>query len=246
MINLSNKENNLILYAKYNFGEYYDIAIESLQLTKCLVSIEPKCHIFFHFFNHASNCFYLSVLSFLRRHSVQANMILRQAIESSALAAYSIVNTNLEDFGEIKLIGEKKCLYPKENIKNKAYDWLKSNYQIYSDVLKICKDNINKFISHANISVTESNIRADISNGKLSGLQFDSEIIENFQGMLVICTFIITNVLGLINTINKDYKSLTFINDFENKLDDIKNKSEILRKKILEYPVLKEYLNGFE
>lgn len=238
LIDFSNKENSLIYYFKYNISEYYETSLNALRLTKCIKSIESKGYIFFHFFNHASNSFHLSIISTLRKHAVQANMMLRQALESSVLAAYSISNTKPEDFGELE---DGEFLNPIEKVKIDAYKWIKNNYKSYSDYIKESKDEINKLFSHSNIVITETNIK--IQENKISALKFDSEADELIMGELLGLSKIIFYILNMSYEINKKYKMIIFVDDFESSLSTLHKNLEVLEKKLLNDPVYKKFLD---
>lgn len=98
---ISEQENVLIQHAEKQFGEIYKLCNEYLSLTRCAKNFSPDAKVFSYFISQFSNGFCLSVLSIIRRHITQATMMIRQSLESSILACYSLVHVEENKFGRI-------------------------------------------------------------------------------------------------------------------------------------------------
>src|ERR1700674_1765493 len=115
---ISEQEKYLLVNASTNLGEEYLLSVEFLESTKSIK--QTKGFIFSHFLTHIIIGFHLCVLSAIRRHTVQSNMILRQVLESSILAAYSLYNPNPSDFGTNN---GTEFLVHNDKVSEKAYKW---------------------------------------------------------------------------------------------------------------------------
>jgi hypothetical protein len=89
----------------------------------------------------------LCLLSTLRDHQVQAQLMLRFSLEAACLAAYSLHHTQIENFIVTDSIGAK----PVPEIKHKVYKWLKQSYQAESEHLHRVKKQINEYYAHGNL-----------------------------------------------------------------------------------------------
>src|SRR5215813_3086364 len=93
----------------------------------------------------------LALLSTLRLHKVQAYMVLRQALEAGAAAAFVIANPEPEHFAKTDAQG---FIDPSQELTRKRYKWLDKHFPAGSDVIKEKKRLINNSTAHANIVVT--------------------------------------------------------------------------------------------
>jgi hypothetical protein len=93
--------------------------------------------------NALSQC----LLSILRDHEVQAQLMLRYSIETACLAAYSLHYTRIENFMVNDEIGAK----PVQKIKEKAHKWLSQRYPDHSKNLQRLKNNVNEYYAHGNL-----------------------------------------------------------------------------------------------
>ena len=138
---ISDQENKLSVEASTNLGKEYLLCVKFLETTKSIKQVQG--FIFPHFLAHIINGFHLCVLSAIRRHTFQSNMILRQVLESSVLAAYSLYNPNPSDFGTNN---GTEFLVHNDKVLEKAYKWIEANYLSYSNFIKPDKSLIKKFL----------------------------------------------------------------------------------------------------
>lgn len=92
-------EDEMIQLSEEKYKEYFHYPNNALSLLLHFVeNVNEKGYVFILFLTQFQNSMYLSMLSTLSRHDIQAMMILRYALESSVLAAYGLTNTNIYEF----------------------------------------------------------------------------------------------------------------------------------------------------
>jgi len=230
---ISEQENVLIQHAEKQFGEIYKLCNEYLSLTRCAKNFSPDSKVFSYFISQFSNGFCLSVLSIIRRHITQATMMIRQSLEASILACYSLVHVEENKFGRIN---EKGCLEPNKKLHKIAYEWIESNFPDFSSEIKRQKDSINELFSHSNIVTTQTNIIE--GEKKISALVFDSYPDSYIKVILWKISNNINSILRMYIEINKISNKVIFKDNLENKLNslfvDLNKLNPILLKELVD------------
>jgi len=104
-----------------------------------------------------------AALSTLRQHDAQACLMLRHALEATALAAYAtIFKPGADEAGIMAEFGHT----------GKAYKWIEAEFPESSKNIKRLKEKINENFSHANITTAAPNISE--RDGKLNLHFFDT------------------------------------------------------------------------
>lgn len=154
---LSAAENELIQKAHEDFGIIFDNANGLVSAIWHFTSSGDikKAWIFISFLSNIQKSLTLSLLSTIRGHDAQSQMMLRQSLESSVLASYALYETNSDEFGTID---PKGALQMDEKVFDKARKWLEGNYKEYSEKIKFMKDTINTNAAHSNILVAMKNV----------------------------------------------------------------------------------------
>ena len=118
---------------------------------------------FLAFYAQACADLQLAVLSTLRQHDVQSCLMLRHALESVGLAAYSTVFKSSADGNEVvAAFGDK----------DKGYKWIEAGFPEDSQKLKVLKKKINDNFAHSNILTAAT--RLSEVGGKLNLHFFDT------------------------------------------------------------------------
>lgn len=159
---LSNDENEMVKKAHADYGEIFDTAESSIALLlECIESCDQETSIFSQYLSQVRVSLALALLSTVRRHEVQAYMMLRQALESSVLAAYGLYKPEFNEYGKIN---PDRTVSPDENTKNRAYKWVKSEFPNHSASIKKVKNRINAYGAHANL-INSSSTFEDLGHG---------------------------------------------------------------------------------
>ena len=214
---ISEIENALIKTAPLEYGKFFDNANGLVSFTNDFYNqVDFNFWLFLSFSTQVQNSLFLALLSTLRRHDVHSNMILRQALESVALACFSAYNTDENDFAqktpEGLLILNKKVL-------SKVYKWLEANYKIHSVKIEIMKKHINETSAHSNLLHVFRNTDFSIER-KIVASIFDGNNVdtEHFKVMVEHRLWWIGNIaFGLIELLSKvinDFKVGKLIDDF--------------------------------
>ncbi|PAB61344.1 hypothetical protein [Anaeromicrobium sediminis] len=135
---------------KNNMEKYIELINNSYNIISILSYISniktPKSLAYFTFNNQIRASLIQSLLALLRNHEVQSKLMLRHAIETGMLAAYSLIEPDIEKY----LINEKDGARPVK-VMNKVYKFIENLFPDYSNRLKKVKDEINEFYAHGNL-----------------------------------------------------------------------------------------------
>jgi hypothetical protein len=147
---LSKTEHTMVSSASENYGRFYNHAEEILKFLFAFIkSVDASAEVFIIFLSQIQKSLSLSTLSTVRQHDVQAQMMLRHALESAVLASYSLYERDIKKFADTN---EQGYLFEIPGIKDKAYKWLEANYKTHNDKIRFMKTQvINKSTAHANI-----------------------------------------------------------------------------------------------
>jgi len=232
------KENELTDRAKFDLGDNYHLSIDLLKLLQCIKSFSNKNEMAHIFDAQILKGFHLVILNTIRRHSTEANLILRFTLESTVLFVYSMEFTRESDFGIIK--NGFQIIDFDENVKEKAYKNIECKYPEYSKDIQMIKDFINKFYSHSNPISTQYN--ADMRDGRLNALFFDSYVDNSIREVLLCVNEIMVKILNLYIQLKNDYQDTFHFNeDFEKQFDDIEKRQKKLFRDFSEEDRDKEF-----
>jgi len=157
-------------------------------------------------------------------------MNLRQVLESSALAAYSIGEGKYKDF----FTKDDKDLFDlSKEYKEKAYSWLDHNYELGSDALKRMKNLINESSSHSNLVIAYRNFKLSPKSKSAKIPFFDFKDEYQTKTTLWQASNIMMGVMDLFYGINQQYKVLVFSPDFVTKLKELEKVNNKLKAEIM-------------
>ncbi|WP_219836077.1 hypothetical protein [Paenibacillus sp. R14(2021)] len=235
---ISMTENAMIVSSNDIYGEFYTHAERLVQFSfHFLKTVKPNAQVFVIFLSQVNKSLSLSLLSSLRRHDVQAQLMLRHVLESAVLATYSLYETDINQFA---YIDNNDYAHERPEVKVKAHNWLEENYSIFNDKIKFMKTKvINKNTAHANIITAFNNY--DFSNEeKFVTTLFDPDDpliikqrlwwIANISFGLLDMFFRISKNIPIIN-VNDDFEKTMFEFGRENKrLEEILRSDERLAR----------------
>ena len=210
LLNLSEKENELVKNAEIDLGDNFTNCCNFLSIFKSDVKqLDKETEVFQRFYPLMVNGLYLATLSVIRRHLVQANMMLRQSLESFVYVCYSLHNSNMKEYGKIT---NNQFIELNKDIKQLAYDWIDENYKSISDFIKEQKREINENFAHANVLIAETNLHKSDENN-VSGLFFDSDSDLLLKGMLLAISNLSYHLINMLIEVNKSYNKIFFSRD---------------------------------
>jgi len=205
-------ENDKVQEAWNNYSTHLKVADDIIYfLSREFVdTTSDKNVIFMSFFTQISVDLELAMLSTIRRHDIQACMMLRHALESIPLAAYSLFSKQVID----------KCgIVAEFGNTGKACDWIKNNYPEHSENIKGIKGKINNHYSHANITTAAPNLI--IGDDKTFSCFFDSNSDKTLPKRLYIISEIAWLALDLIDkAIGKTNGGVVLNKDSDQKIKD--------------------------
>jgi hypothetical protein len=214
------------------YGDYYKNALALFNLLQnFLLNCSAEKIIFCSFLGQIKKHSLLAILSALRRQDTQAMMNLRQVLESSALAAYSIAEG---DYNNFLSDDNEEIIKNASKFKNDAYKWLNKNYKKGSDSIHAMKKLINKSSAHANILISHKNIRLNSEGDTVEIPFFDFKDEYLVKTALWQTANIIMGVLDLFYGINKEYKAIQFIPDFPQRLKTLERLNMQLRNELMQ------------
>lgn len=176
---ISEIENALLRTAQLEYGKFFDNTNGLVSFsTDFYNEVDISFWLFMGFYAQVHNSLVLALISTLRKHDIQTNMMLRQALESVVLACYSAYNKDEKDFAQKNHEG---LLVLDEKVLSKAYKWIETNYKTHYDKIKYMKNKINETSAHANI-LSVFNNAVFSHNNKIVTSFFDGndEYLEHF------------------------------------------------------------------
>ncbi len=227
---LINGEQALLAEAKDKYGEYFSHALEFGNfLSSFLASIDPDRYVFGAFLSQIRKNYFLALFSALRLHHVQANMDLRQMLESGAWAAYALANPEQEKFA-VKINGLLEVTEKLTDARNK---WLDSNFKTGSDTLKALKGIINDSVAHANIVYALNNFRLNTAAGKFETPYFDFEDRYQVKTDLWFMANIARGLLDLFYGVNAGRNVIKYAPEYVKKYTALAASNDALRTEML-------------
>ncbi len=225
-------EHQMVIDGEKLYGEFFKNALDFNDLLQsCLVSCPGDHFIFCAFLGQIQKHSLLAIFSILRRQDTQAMMNLRQVLESSTLAAYSIGEGKYEDFFTE---GNEDLFELSNKYKEKAYPWLDKNYKIGSDAIKGMKDLINHSTAHSNLVTAYKSFKLN-KTAKIAEIPFfDFQDEYRTKTALWQAGNIIMGVLDLFYGINEQYKVLKFTSDFVTRLKSLESVNNKLKAELMQ------------
>lgn len=219
LLDLVIEENTLLLKAQQKYGELYKHTVDVYSLmssffTGYMGKFDQGIDIFLRFHTEMRNFYLLSMFSTVRLHAVQSSLNLRGFIEASCNTAYSIAKPKYKDFVETDEMG---ILDPSDDLRKKRYKWLDDNYPDRSSDLRKIKKQV-QFNSHSNLVNTYRNLKHIFEKNKLpktNTLFFDFKDQYLTRKSLWQLSNTGLACLNLIYEINRDYKKITLIDNYE-------------------------------
>jgi len=230
---ISEEENSLIKNAASDYGNAYEHANKAVLFFRGFMKEHDKgSYCFGAFLSFSRNSISLALLSILRKHDVQCQLMMRQFLESSVFAAYSMENNSIEAFGKI---GEDGCLEINKDVKDKAYEWIESKYPQTSKIIKKMKKDINKIGAHANIVSAAMNLR-DASP------ECDIEEDHIIKQRLWWIGNVVMGIVGLLTELNKEKQFFRVIDDYDAQLKTLSEENDALKEELMSNPRFKQWL----
>lgn len=228
-------ERQMLLDAPRAYGKAYQNTMGFIALLQdSPKTVEMKYFIFAAFLGQIRKHTTLAFFSTLRRHHVQAMMDLRQVLEASVLAAYSIEFPEVESTAHLSSDGTLKAKKPN-------YKWLEENYPKSSSSIKAMKEALNEMTSHANIIIAHKSFK--FTKTRAHTPFFDFEDDYQIQASLWKIANITMGILDLFYGVNKKHNAITFPDDFVTRLKDLEKQNQEIRDEIISSERYKRVVN---
>jgi len=239
IIGISKGEHDSVVNAATEYGNEFVNAHDLVMFSWNFINtVKPDALAFMLFLSQFQKTITLGFLSALRNHKVQFNLMLRQALEASALAGYALKNTNIDDFGKPNA---NNCLLANRNITGKAYRWIEKEFPTHSQSMKYMKDQINESYAHANILPASDNIQCESKT--IGSLFFDKpHPLFTMQRLWWIGNVII-GVLDLFEQIIINYPLVTLVPDFQERMKRFGRDNTQIKKELMANPRLSRWIS---
>lgn len=230
---ISDEENDLIQRAHSDYGESYENALQSVTLFYNFGEPTEINDAYNAFLPLARKSILLALLSILRKHDIQCQLMMRQFLEASVLAAYALNDKRLQSFGHITY--EEGLLEINETAKDNAYKWLNKNYEEISEKIKYMKDAINSLASHANL------VSATLSASDPHSI-YDIEAVHVIGQRLWWIGNVIIGVLDLLIKVNTKNGGIKIVHGFEDQYRNLSAQNEIVKTSLIKHPRFARWL----
>jgi len=223
-------EQELVQKALEKYGDFFAFAMEANALLQdFLTSVDATRFIFTLFLSQVRKHSLLAILSTARLHMVQAQMNVRQVLESGTNAAYAIANPEVSDFGEAD---DKGVMDTPQRLTNRRYKWLKDNFAESSRSIKGMKGILNDSTLHSNIVSGTLNFEPNFEEGVFGTPFFDVEDEFLIKGDLWMIGDIIQGLMDLFYGVNQKIVALKFSLDFLVRMKSLREKNDELKQKM--------------
>lgn len=224
-------ERQMILTGAERYGAYFANAFAFNDLLQNFIkSLNPDRFIFVMFLAQIRKHMTLAFFSVLRLHHLQAMMDLRQVLEATACAAYSIANPDVSGFADIDADG---IADPSQELTKKRYKWLEDNFKQGSDAIKNMKTAINQSSAHSNIVYAYNNFRFDSEKGNFNTPFFDIEDDYLVKTNLWQVANIIMGITDLLYGVNRSIGAIKFADDFIPRLKALETENHKLKAEMM-------------
>lgn len=240
IIGISESEHDLVVNAASKYGAVFVNTHDLVMFGRSfVVGIKPQAFAFTLFLSQFQKSIMLSFLSVLRHHEVQFNLMLRQALEATALGSYALHNPNVDDFGKPNA---DNCLIVNRNVTRKAYKWLESAYPKFSKRMKYMKDQINENYAHSSILPASDNVQYDLDSA--GSLFFDKPDVLISKQHLWWIGDVVLGILNLFALEIKHHPIVEIVADFQKKMNAFRNENMRLKKELMEHPRFKRWIHS--
>jgi len=229
---VSDEENELVKQANRNYGEFYENAYQLVTLFCNFAQPTQKNDAFVVFLLLARRSISLALISILRKHDVQCQLMLRQFLEASILTAFALEVKTIEVFGEQT---EKGLLEINENVKGRAYKWIDENYKNISQKTFNMKSVINKHVSHPNL------VSASMNSSNLDSI-YDIESVHIIKQCLWWIGNVIIGMTDLLIQVNVKYPGFKVIDDFKIQAQSLCRQNDNIKQQSMNEPEFKKWL----
>lgn len=234
---LTNIENELINKAHKNYGQIFDNSYNTISfIWNFIKKADPSAWIFISFLSQVLKSLTLALLSAIRKHAIQSYLMLRNALESGALACYGLTTFKPDEFVNID---SKGIAHEKKKLKQKAYSWLNKNYPDSAKNLKHEKDIINKVFAHSSIIQTSWNYELSNLEMSVSFLDKDDELLEKQRLWAIANTTL--GLLDLFSKVISDYPKVELVDDFKKNMEELWKANEIIKKELMSHPRFRKW-----
>jgi len=212
------QENNLTDRARFDLGDNYHLSLDLLKLLQCVKSFSIENEMAHVFDSQILKGFHLVILNTIRRHNVEAQLILRYTLESLVLFVYSMEHIKEKDFKIVR--NDFQIIDYDDKLLENAYIHFKKRYPELSKEIQNMKDFINAFYSHSNPMASQYN--SAIIDGRLKAFVFDTYENSSIREILLTINFIMIATLKIYKQLKIDYKNMFYFNDnFENQFHEL-------------------------
>ena len=239
IIEISKGEYDLVVNAATKYGNAFVNAHDLVMFSWNFINrVKPDALAFILFLSQFQKAITLSFLSVLRNHEVQFSLMLRQALEASALAGYALYNPNIDDFGKPNA---DDCLFANRNVRGKAYKWIEKEYPTHSQSMKYMKDQINESYAHANILPASDNIQCELKT--IGSIFVDKpDTLFAMQHLWWIGNVII-GVLDFLEQTIISHPLVTLVPDFQEKMGQFARENTQIKMELKANPRLSRWIS---
>ncbi|OMC76805.1 hypothetical protein BK125_17275 [Paenibacillus odorifer] len=229
-ISISYEENRLVNIGEHEYKEFYQLAEKMVgYLLNFYEKPKLEANLYFRFLSQVQKSLYLSLLSTLRQHDIQTNIMLRYSLESISLCLYSMYERNEDVYREFSDDGTVQSF----KITKKVGTWLESESSQFAQSIHFMKNTINAFSSHGNILPTAFN--SNLDDGKFTFHFFDIVQPNITKQRLWWISDICFGFLDMSSKLNLKYPCFTlneveFLNIMHQSHAILTNQKEILKK----------------
>ncbi|MNC20215.1 hypothetical protein D3C75_681580 [compost metagenome] len=214
---LAQEEARLVSVAQQEYGDFFNMAEYAVRfLWRFCYEPNESCWIFVSLLGQVQKGIHLALLSNLRKHDVQTNMLLRYSLEAIPLSLYSLVFREEKYFAKYQ---EDGTVLPTEALKA-SYKWLEKKFPQQNGIIKYSKDSINKFSAHGNIIPASYN--TDFSkDGKVTISFFDKDHSDVMKLRLWWISDICYGYMNMVAILNEEYPSVKLVANFQEIMSDL-------------------------
>lgn len=188
--------------------------------------------IFISFLGKVHNSLLLALLATIRKHDVQTNMMLRQALESDVLACYALSEPVIESFTTEDQDG---LLSSRKDVRTRAYKWLEEEYEDHSVKIKHMKDVINESSAHSDIMQTPTNYECLQDMMWIFIFDKDDEHSVTKQRLWWIAN-IAFGLIDLFSIVAKKCPLIDFVDDFAKRMSEYGSDNRKWKTKLMSDP----------
>jgi len=234
-----NSEHKMLMEAEDKYNKHFKNCINFVSLTQDFISeVKMESWVFNALLAYIRKYLLLSFFSALRLHHVQSFANLRQVLEGTSMACYALAFPEIKNF--ITIDQDNVARNSTIIEKNKHYKWLEQNYPDASLVIKKTKEDfINKTCAHCSLVYTIQHFQMNDSSFEFSF--FDKDDLDLVKGDLWLIGHTAGNLMDIFYGINKNYKLLTFSDNFIKRLTNLRKENEEIREEMKNKPRFKKW-----